>query len=179
MTATRFAKLSVFILLTSLLLIAGVAGAAGPKVTHFTGMEFLPSLAECEAAGGWMGDDHCLLAETPPTITPNGKHLEAWHVSYWRDESTDPRYMGYTTVDANLFLNLAIGHARIWGTWRHDVDRPLDSGWVEDTGWEGTWNASSAGFLIARAQGTGSFAGMILHTKRYLETGVIEGTIVE
>ena len=182
MTKKQFVKVGVLLLVASLLLVPVAVAAADDQVTYYTGTEGLPSADACAAAGG-IGDgaDDCVLAFIqPPTFTPDGKHLQAARIAYYRDATTDPRTTGYTTVEAHLFLNMQTGRADIWGKWRVVADIPAGSDWAAGSGWEGTWNGQTSPdgtFVVATAEGTGGFEGMRLRMR--MENGAIEGLIFE
>lgn len=182
MTKKQFVKVGALLLVAGLLLVTLAVAAADDQVTHYTGTEGLPSAEACDAAGGLGGgEEDCVLAFIqPPTFTPNGKQMRAARIGYYRDETTDPRTTGYTTVEAHLFANMETRRAHIWGTWRVLTDIPAGSDWAAGSGWEGTWNGQTSPdgtFVVATAEGTGSFEGLRLRMR--MENGEIEGLIVE
>jgi hypothetical protein len=141
---------------------------AQENVVYTTGTEVPASPEVCYAAGGVFdpGDGACVLEYLEFTITPDGKHLRASRISYWRDESSDERLTGYNTVKANLYMNLTTGVSRMWGTFSIVPD---GDGWQEGTRWHGSWEAHALPngkfFMVGYGEGMGSFQGLRLVLK--------------
>jgi hypothetical protein len=158
------------IILVTVLVIIAVAQlgilptlAEGNVIYIYGGTEVPPSAEACYAAGGEFdpGDGACVLEYGEFTITPDGKHLRASRVSYWRDVAPDVRLTGYNTVEANLYMNLMTGAGRMRGTWSLVPD---GDGWQEGTRWQGTWEAQALPngkfFMVGHGEGMGSFQGL-------------------
>jgi hypothetical protein len=143
--------------------------ADGNVIYIYGGTEVPPSTEACYAAGGVFdpGDGACVLEYGEFTITPDGKHLRASRVSYWRDEAPDERLTGYNTIEANLYMNLETGAARMWGTWSLIPD---GDGWEEGTRWQGIWEAQALPngkfFMVGHGEGMGSFQGLRVILRR-------------
>jgi hypothetical protein len=163
-------KVNKLILVTVLVIAAVVQVGIIPtyaqeNVVYITSTEVPPSPEVCDAAGGVFdpGDGACVLEYGEFTITPDGKHLRASRISYWRDESSDERLTGYNTIKANLYMNLETGAARMWGTWSLVPD---GDGWQEGTRWQGSWEAQALPngkfFMVGHGEGMGSFQGLRL-----------------
>lgn len=162
----------VLVVVAGLLLGVGVAVAKEGPVTPYMSTETIPSGDVCEAAGGWIDfDGVCALRYIQPfTPTPDGQHVTASRVSYFRDEASDSRMTGYNTVEANISLNTKTGNGHIWGTWNLVPD-----GWPAGTGWEGTWNgqlfSDGSSFIVGTARGTGDFEGLFVRFRN--DSGMI------
>jgi hypothetical protein len=178
MSSYRRVAAVVLVIAAMVLMSVGPAYAEGNVIYVSTLTEVPASVEVCAAAGGVRdaGDGACVLAYGDFMLTPNGSHLRASRVGYWRSDSLDPRLTGYDTVESNLSLNLATGTSRMWGTW-HLV--PDGSAWQPGTGWQGTWEAHALPggkfFMVGHGEGTGSFEGLRVVMQREVTLVITTG----